>query len=1163
MTRTISVASVVLASILFSSVSLAGGPAQLISEDFESFAGAGFAATPAADQLDSDLWRATGFSDGDGAFGGIFDSGDFARGSASGGVTSGGIYAFNTGGNVILGFQPGGSDFTPGTLTLRLTNASGSEVNAVSISYDIWTLNDQGRANSLNLSYSLDDATYLPVPELDYTTPEAADGSPTWSAVNRSIILTGLGLANGADLYLQWTGDDESGGGSRDEYGIDDLSVEVVTPPDLLISKTGPAFASAGEQITYQISVENFATSETISSLTVTDTLPADTSYISDTSGVMPDQSVSGQLTWALSDLAAGASVDFELVLALDAFAPNGVLVNGVAASGQVNGSPANADAFWETTVVGDVSIYTIQTVADPVSDDASPLLGQTVRVDGIVTAAPGELEDNRSVTISVIQESAGGPYSGLVLIGDLPGLTPERGDEIRVVGEVTENFGQTELQVLSAEFIQSATLPSAELLSTLEFAPGSAADSESWEGVLIEFTDVTVTDDSLGFGEWLFDDGSGNARGDDASVTLSISPTLNDSYDFLRGIGWFSFSNYKVQPRGNSDIGLVADSFSIEEIQGSGLASPLEGQIVRTEGNIVTAVGADFFVIQMPDPVVPRGEVDPASRGLYVFTGSAPNVAVGDEVTVQGAVVEFFELTQIGFPDLVEVSSSGNPLPAPIEFDDQVPSPDPSAPSCGVNNFECYESMRVRVQDGFVTGASQRFGSDPVAEAFVSANGSRTLRGPGVEFPGLGATCPNCPVWSGAPEQFELDPDRIALGNLTLAGGTTFSATGVIGYEFGGYELWPTELTVSSTPDLPVVAPSGSENELTIGSLNVLNLFDDVDDPDRPIPACGAGYVAENREIPTLAEYELKLEKLAQTIVQALQSPDVLALQEVESLTTLQALATAVSRAGGVSYTAYLVPGNDRGEINNGFLINTSRVAVDQVSQEGDDECLSLDNTPLHDRPSLTLEGRFIADGADWPFVVINNHLRSLGGIDSQARVRLKRHEQAQSIAAKVQARQADDPSLPIILVGDKNAFEFTDGFVDVIGLLSGTSVEDQNLVNIENAGVPGFDPANQVSPMLVNPLERLSAEDRYSFVFRQGSRSVAQTLDHALVNQAANRFVSDFGYMRGNADYWVGFEVDDATVARSSDHDGLVLVLEPGRDIDDLFQDRFEEQP
>jgi uncharacterized circularly permuted ATP-grasp superfamily protein len=40
----------------------------------------------------------------------------------------------------------------------------------------------------------------------------------------------------------------------------------------------------------------------------------------------------------------------------------------------------------------------------------------------------------------------------------------------------------------------------------------------------------------------------------------------------------------------------------------------------------------------------------------------------------------------------------------------------------------------------------------------------------------------------------------------------------------------------------------------------------------------------------------------------------------------------------------------------------------------------------------------------------------------------------------------------------------------------------------------------------------------------------------------------------------YRRGFEDDETTVARSSDHDGLVLILEPGRDVDAIFDDRFE---
>ena len=1164
--------SVVLTSLLvLIALPRAGLAQELINEGFESFGAAGFSPTPAADQLDSNTWIAKGLSDNsDPAFGATLTGNDFTRGASTGGVSAGGIYAFDTGSNVILGVQPTGADFTPGSFDLQVTNTTGATAQALSISYQIWVLNNATRSNALNLQFSSDGAVWTPVPELDYSTPEA-DDALGWTQVDREVVLTGLGLADDAPFFLRWDSVEVSGGGSRDEFGIDNVVVEVVTPPTLEIEKTGPEFTTVGGQITYQISLDNSSTTDAITALTVADMLPADLTYLSNSSGVVPDQSIPGTLSWSFPDLAIGQNLTFDLVLAVDAAAAPGARLNTISATGQAGGSQVDSQSSWETILLNDVSIYDIQTVADPTVDDASPLVGATVQVDGIVTAAPGELEDNRSVVITVIQESAGGPFSGLTLIGDISALNLERGDQIRVVGEVAENFGQTELLVETAQFIQAATLPSFEVLATAGFSagqPGDSPDSEQWEGVLIEFSDVTVTD-TQNFGEWLFDDNSGVARGDDAGVALTIDPAVNDSYGFLRGIGWYSFSNYKVQPRDNDDVDLTPDVQSISAIQGTGLRSPFApasgndpGQLVRTEGNIVTAVGSNFFVIQTPDSALPRGVVElSASRGLQVFTGATPTVSVGDEVTVQGPVVEFFDLTQIGNPDLVEVTSSGNSLPLPVTFDDQTPSADPESPSCGVNNFECFESMRVAVADGFVTAPSQRFGSDPVAEAVVSATGERILRGSGVEFPGLGTDCPNCPVWSGAPEQFELDTDRFGGPNPVLAGGTTFSAVGVLGFSFGDYALWATELTDLSVPDLPVEAPTGQAEELTVASLNALDLFDTVQNGPRPIPACGAGYIADDREVPDEATYQLKLDKLADTIIQAMQLPDVIALQEVESLATLQDLADRISTASGaaVTYTPYLEFGNDRGNINNGYLINQARVAVDAIILEGGDECLSSDNTPLHDRPTLTLEARFIADGADWPFVVMNNHLRSLGGIDTQSRVRLKRHEQAQSIASKVQARQQADPNLPIVLVGDKNAFQFTDGYVDVIGLLSGNSVEDQNLVNLENDMTPGFSADNQVSPGLVNALDTLPAQDRYSFIFR----GIAQTLDHALLNRAANRFVSDFGYMRGNADYWVGFEDDETSIARSSDHDGFVLVLEPGRDVDNLFRDRFQAQP
>ena len=43
-----------------------------------------------------------------------------------------------------------------------------------------------------------------------------------------------------------------------------------------------------------------------------------------------------------------------------------------------------------------------------------------------------------------------------------------------------------------------------------------------------------------------------------------------------------------------------------------------------------------------------------------------------------------------------------------------------------------------IEMSDGTVTGANQGFGSDPIAEVYVRAGSGRTIREPGIEFPGM-----------------------------------------------------------------------------------------------------------------------------------------------------------------------------------------------------------------------------------------------------------------------------------------------------------------------------------------------------------------------------------------------------------------------------------------
>ena len=573
-----------------------------------------------------------------------------------------------------------------------------------------------------------------------------------------------------------------------------------------------------------------------------------------------------------------------------------------------------------------------------------------------------------------------------------------------------------------------------------------------------------------------------------------------------------------------------------IFEIQGDGLASPFVGQGVIADDNVVTALATDGFFIQTPTS---RDDFDiDTSNGIFVFTGDMPvppTVAVGDLVDVAGEVQEFFGFTEISSVSSVVVDGTGA-VPPVVDFDETVPSPDPTAPSCSIA-YECYEGMLIEIADGTVTGPNQRFGTDPIAEVHITAAPLRTFREPGIEFPGI----PGLPEWDGNPEVFELDPDKLGLTSQIIPAGSSFSATGVLGFEFGGYELWPSVLTVTPSP-LPVPVRPRGPGELTVGTLNLFRLFDDIDDPadgDR------------NDFVVSTAEYERRLTKFSTYIREVLDAPDILAVQEVESLTVLQNLAVEIfaDSSGAVDYTASLIEGNDIGTIDVGFLTR-QHINVDAITQVDPDVTfenpITLEDDILHDRPPLLLEGSCDVEFGSFPISVIAVHNRSLGGIDGSEgeRVRLKRLLQANSIALKVQALQLADPDARLVVIGDFNAFEFTDGYVDAIGVIAGEFVPGDNLVCDETDCTSLVDP----DPPLENQLEWLPSGERYSFIFRGN----AQALDQALASQGLAAEISGAEYGRGNADAAVDLINDELSVLRSSDHDGFVIFVAKDEDAD-----------
>lgn len=213
-------------------------------------------------RLNSNAWAFTGLSDGPLAYGGTRTIGDYARGAVAAAVTTGGIYAYRGApasvANPTLMFQPAGSDFTPGTITLRILNSGTTIINQLALSYNIFVRNDQGYASSFNFSWSTDDNNYTDVPALNYSSIEVADGLG-WVQVgtspSRSTTLTGINVPPTTYIYLRWTIADVSGSGSRDELGLDDINVTATyTAPCIppVTQATVSSFANVGP---YQMDV--------------------------------------------------------------------------------------------------------------------------------------------------------------------------------------------------------------------------------------------------------------------------------------------------------------------------------------------------------------------------------------------------------------------------------------------------------------------------------------------------------------------------------------------------------------------------------------------------------------------------------------------------------------------------------------------------------------------------------------------------------------------------------------------------------------------------------------------------------------------------------------------------------------------------------------------
>lgn len=623
------------------------------------------------------------------------------------------------------------------------------------------------------------------------------------------------------------------------------------------------------------------------------------------------------------------------------------------------------------------------------------------------------------------------------------------------------------------------------------------------------------------------------------------LLPSLVSSASFLAVL--------VANPASDATVRAQARLYAIHEIQGTVSRSPLAGEVVTTRA-IVTARKSNGFFVQTPDDA---SDADPSSsEGIFVFTGAVPaaNLTPGTFVAVTGRVIEFIPagdpssppLTEIGEPLSIEVRGAGATLPVAIEI-----RPSDITPGGGHEQLERLEGMRVRIASltmvgptlGGVTESSASGSSNGVFYGVISGT-ARPFREPGIDVrTPLPAGAPCCvPRFDGNPERIRVDSDgQPGAAALNAPTGTVVeNLVGPLDYGFQSYTILPdpaAPLRVIAAP-AHIAARAWALDEYSIASFNLQRFFDISDDP------------TVSDVVLTTAAFQRRLTKASLYIRRLMFWPAIVGVQEVENLSALQALAATLNRDARDArelkprYEAYLEEGNDPGGIDVGFLVDRARVDVLRVTQEGRAAIFSSPvngrSELLNDRPPLVLRARVFGPGGVNPMItVIVNHLRSLIDIEHPSdgiRVRAKRAGQAEFLAALIDRRLRDDPSEQILALGDFNAFEFSDGYVDVVGTIRGRPASREQVIASTR---------DALDADLIDLMESRPADRRYSYVFD----GAAQTLDHMLASDSLLAQVAAVMHVRGNADSPEVWRSDASRPERISDHDPtLVYIRFPG---------------
>ncbi|MFI6100924.1 endonuclease/exonuclease/phosphatase family protein [Lentzea sp. NPDC051213] len=632
---------------------------------------------------------------------------------------------------------------------------------------------------------------------------------------------------------------------------------------------------------------------------------------------------------------------------------------------------------------------------------------------------------------------------------------------------------------------------------------------------------------------------GYGTAAVREGAATNALSNTTSAFRNIEFGDTDDNFTDFKVgdpsptnakgeTPGGGNpdpDPNPVPGDKRIHDIQGVTRYSPLFGQKVTNVPGVVTgtrATGDRGFWIQD----VTGQDADPrTSEGVFVYTaGTAPTVAVGDNVLVSGTIAEYRPggetgsnqtLTEITQPTTITLSK-GNPVPAPVVVKNipvgYLPAPGGSIEQLplepekyGLDYFESLEGTLVQVDDARVVGPSNAFG-----EAWVTVNPDQNKNQRG------GTTYTAYDQANSGRLKIKATPLPASNVGDVFAGATV----GAIEYtNFGGYTLAALQLGTHTSSNLErEITAQQKESELSVATYNVENL-----DPSDP---------------------QDKFDRLADGVTTSLRSPDVVVLEEIQDNNgavndgvvaadaTLQKFSDAIFAKGGPRYQWRQIDpenlkdgGEPGGNIRVGFFFNPQRVSF--VDRPGGDFKTAVQVVKKNGRASLSVSpGRIDPLNDAWAnsrkplagefkfrgrtVFVVANHFNSKGGDEAihgrnqppNRTSEVQRAKQATALKAFTEQIRAIDKGANVVLAGDLNDYQFSPALKTLTG--------DGNLKAL---------------------IESLPANERYSYVFEGNS----QTLDHLVMSKNITRFSYDVVHI--NAEF----------ADQASDHDPQIVRARP----------------